>query len=151
MLPDLKPAPARRATDRAAASVHADPAETGVRTGNTQIDEGVQEVFAALQELLFHVRGSVAPTLEVSAQTQPISTRDLLRLLSHLQQYVPALAAPDDFDLRNQLEQLLTRGSVKSGKSRVVGVADEDVINLIAMLFECILDCLLYTSPSPRD
>ena len=140
VLPDLKPAPARRATDRAAASVRADPAETGVRTGNTQIDEGVQEVFAALQELLFHVRGSVAPTLEVSAQTQPISTRDLLRLLSHLQQYVPALAAQDDFDLRNQLEQLLTRVSVKSGKSRVVGVADEDVINLIAMLFECILD-----------
>jgi hypothetical protein len=63
-----------------------------------------------------------------------------LRLLSHLQQYVPALATQDDFDLRNQLEQLLTRVSVKSGKSRVVGVADEDVINLIAMLFECILD-----------
>ncbi len=53
---------------------------------------------------------------------------------------MPALAAQDDFDLRNQLEQLLTRVSVKSGKSRVVGVADEDVINLIAMLFECILD-----------
>jgi len=100
----------------------------------------VQEVFSALQELLFHVRGSVAPTLEASAQTQPISTRDLMRLLSHLQQYVPAPEAQDDFDLRNQLEQLLTRVSVKSGKSRVVGVADEDVINLIAMLFECILD-----------
>ncbi|UVK99529.1 DUF1631 domain-containing protein [Pseudomonas sp. B21-048] len=140
VLPDLKPAPARRAIDRAAACVRGSPDETGVRTGNTPIDNSVLEVFAALQELLLHVRGSVAPTLEVSAQPQPISTRDLLRLLSHLQQYVPALAAQDDFDLRNQLEQLLTRVSVKSGKSRVVGVADEDVINLIAMLFECILD-----------
>ncbi|WP_449441248.1 DUF1631 domain-containing protein [Pseudomonas migulae] len=140
ILPDLKPAPARRATDRAEASVHAEPAEAGIHAGSMQIDDGVQEVFAALQELLFHVRGSVAPTLEVSATAQPISTRDLLRLLSHLQQYVPAPAAQDDFDLRNQLEQLLTRVSVKSGKSRVVGVADEDVINLIAMLFECILD-----------
>ena len=138
VLPDLKPAPARRATDRAAASVRAETAQTGTRTA--QLDDSVQEVFAALQELLLHVRGSVAPTLEVSAQTQPISTRDLMRLLSHLQQYVPAPAAQDDFDLRNQLEQLLTRVSVKSGKSRVVGVADEDVINLIAMLFECILD-----------
>jgi hypothetical protein len=138
VLPDLKPAPARRATDRAAASVRAETAQTGTRTA--QIDDSVQEVFTALQELLLHVRGSVAPTLEVSAQTQPISTRDLMRLLSHLQQYVPAPAAQDDFDLRNQLEQLLTRVSVKSGKSRVVGVADEDVINLIAMLFECILD-----------
>ncbi len=140
VLPELKPAPARRVTDRAAASAHAEPVETIARPGNTQIDDSVQEVFAALQELLFHVRGSVAPTLEASTQTQPISTRDLLRLLSHLQQYVPALATQDDFDLRNQLEQLLTRVSVKSGKSRVVGVADEDVINLIAMLFECILD-----------
>ncbi|WP_223487874.1 DUF1631 domain-containing protein [Pseudomonas sp. A-RE-19] len=140
VLPDLKPAPARRATDRAAASVDADLAEAGGRCGSPQVDDSVQEVFAALQELLFHVRGSVAPTLEASAEPQPISTRDLMRLLSHLQQYVPALAAQDDFDLRNQLEQLLTRVSVKSGKSRVVGVADEDVINLIAMLFECILD-----------
>jgi hypothetical protein len=140
VLPDLKPAPARRATDRAAASVRAESAQTGTRTSSAQIDDSVQEVFAALQELLLHVRGSVAPTLEASAQAQPISTRDLMRLLSHLQQYVPAPAAQDDFDLRNQLEQLLTRVSVKSGKSRVVGVADEDVINLIAMLFECILD-----------
>ncbi|PQP05643.1 MULTISPECIES: DUF1631 domain-containing protein [Pseudomonas] len=140
VLPGLKPAPARRATDRAAASVHADLVEAEGSGGSPQIDDGVQEVFAALQELLLHVRGSVSPTLEASAQAQPISTRDLLRLLSHLQQYVPALAAQDDFDLRNQLELLLTRGSVKSGKSRVVGGADEDVINLIAMLFECILD-----------
>jgi hypothetical protein len=140
VLPDLKPAPARRATDRATASVRTDTAQASVRSNGTQIDDGVHAVFAALQELLRHVRGSVAPTLEVSAQTQPISTRDLLRLLSHLQQYVPAPAAQDDFDLRNQLEQLLTRISVKSGKSRVVEVADEDVINLIALLFERILD-----------
>ncbi|KDD68008.1 thymidine phosphorylase [Pseudomonas mandelii PD30] len=140
VLPDLKPAPARRVTDRVAASVGTEPAQASTRVGGPPTDDSVQEVFAALQELLFHVRGSVAPTLEASAQTQPISTRDLMRLLSHLQQYVPAPAAQDDFDLRNQLEQLLTRVSVKSGKSRVVGVADEDVINLIAMLFECILD-----------
>jgi len=137
VLPELKAAPARRATDRAAASVRQPPSDS--RAG-TPLDDHVQKVFAALQELLHPVRGSVAPTLEASAPAQPISTRDLLRLLSHLQQYVPAPAAQDDFDLRNQLEQLLTRVSVKSGKSRVVGVADEDVINLIAMLFECILD-----------
>jgi len=141
VLPELKPAPARRATDRAMMNSHTAPAEAGAgKSGGSQIDESVQEVFAALQELLFHVRGSVAPTLEASAETLPISTRDLLRLLSHLQQYVPAPCVQDEFDLRNQLEQLLTRVSVKSGKSRVVGVADEDVINLIAMLFEFILD-----------
>jgi len=136
VLPDLKPAPARRVGDHATASVRN---EFEV-LDQAPADAGVQEVFAALQELLLHVRGSVAPTLEPSAATQPISTRDLLRLLSHLQQYVPVLAGQEDFDLRNQLEQLLTRVSVKSGKSRVVGGADEDVINLVAMVFDCILD-----------
>ncbi|MCZ7080121.1 DUF1631 family protein, partial [Salmonella enterica] len=84
------------------------------------MDENGQQAFAALQKLLAAVRGSVAPTLEASAEPQPIATRDLLRLLSHLQQSVPEPEAEDDFDLRNQLEQLLTRVSVKSGKSRVV-------------------------------
>lgn len=136
VLPELKPAPARRAIDQAVASVQSE--FEGV--DKPQTDAGVQEVFAALQELLLHVRGTVAPTLEPSAPAQPISTRDLLRLLSHLQQYVPALAVQDDFDLRHQLEQLLTRVSVRSGKSRIVGGADEDVINLVAMVFDCILD-----------
>ncbi|MFS1288901.1 DUF1631 domain-containing protein [Pseudomonas piscis] len=141
ILPDLLPAPARRASDRVRAEVQDEAGQGGAgKTGQHPFDESVQEVFAALQTLLLHVRGSVAPTLEASAETQPISTRDLLRLLSHLQQYVPPPSLQDDFDLRNQLEQLLTRVSVKSGKSRVVDVADEDVINLIAMLFECILD-----------
>lgn len=135
VLPELKPAPARRAIERAAASISSEESDEPAHT-----DEGVQEVFATLQELLQHVRGSVAPTLEPSVATQPISTRDLLRLLSHLQQYVPVLAAQDEFDLRNQLEQLLTRVSVRSGKSRIVDGADEDVINLIAMVFDCILE-----------
>ncbi|MBK5510238.1 DUF1631 domain-containing protein [Pseudomonas sp. TH15] len=135
VLPGLQPAPARRAIDRVASSVYSEESHDPAPA-----DEGVQEVFAALQELLLHVRGSVAPTLEPSGTSQPITTRDLLRLLSHLQQYVPALAAQDDFDLRNQLEQLLTRVSVRSGKSRIVGGADEDVINLIAMVFDCILE-----------
>ncbi|QZI69913.1 DUF1631 domain-containing protein [Pseudomonas protegens] len=141
ILPELMPAPARRASDRAQAEAQTAIADGGAhKPGQSPLDESVQEVFAALQTLLLHVRGSVAPTLEASAETQPISTRDLMRLLSHLQQYVPPPSAQEDFDLRNQLEQLLTRVSVKSGKSRVVDVADEDVINLIAMLFECILD-----------
>ncbi|WP_085694966.1 MULTISPECIES: DUF1631 domain-containing protein [unclassified Pseudomonas] len=136
VLPELKPAPARRAIDQAVTRASSEP----THSEPPPLEDGVQEVFSALQALLSHLRGSVAPILEPSSAVQPISTRDLLRLLSHLQQYVPTLAALDDFDLRNQLEQLLTQVSVRSGKSRIVGGADEDVINLIAMLFECILD-----------
>jgi hypothetical protein len=129
VLPDLKPAPARRGTTTATGEIQ-----------SPSVDDSVPQVFAELQDLLSHVRGSLVPALEASVPAQPISTRDLLRLLSHLQQYVPAPAARDDFDVRSQLEQLLTQVSVKSGKSRRVGEADEDVINLMAMLFACILD-----------
>jgi hypothetical protein len=139
VLPELKAAPAGPARYRTSRSADAGTAQSPP-SAEAPADENVQQVFAALQSLLLHVRGSLAPRLEARAETQPISTRDLLRLLSHLQQYVPEPTTQDDFDLRGQLEQLLTRVSVKSGKSRVVGVADEDVINLIAMLFEFMLD-----------
>lgn len=142
VLPELKAVPARRSTDRSSrpgrsAEPFADPllAQTA-----DKLDRGVHDVFSALQELLLQVRGNLVPRHEASAEARPISSQDLLRLLSHMQQYVPSSELPEDFDLRNQLEQLLTRVSVKSGKFRVVGVGDEDVINLIAMLFEFILD-----------
>ncbi|AXA55713.1 DUF1631 domain-containing protein [Pseudomonas thivervalensis] len=139
ILPELKVTPARRVSDRPEDNPRPS-AEIAATPSDAEVDDSVQEVFAALQKLLMQVRGSVAPTLEASASPQPISTRDLLRLLSHLQQYVPAPAVQDEFDLRSQLEQLLTRVSVRSGKSRVVDGADEDVINLISMMFEFILD-----------
>lgn len=129
VLPGLKPAPARLTADQVTA-----PLDAG------QVDDAASQVFAALQELVLCERGNLVPTLETSACAQPVSTRDLLRLLSHLQHNVPALAARDDFDLRIELQQLLTRVSLKSGKSQVLDVADEDVINLIALLFECIRD-----------
>jgi hypothetical protein len=145
ILPELKAAPSRRAEDRPAAARKPrgpEALEEGAPVrSHTQLDESVREVFSALQDLLHTVRGSVAPKLDAPSDAQPISTNDLLRLLSHLQQYVPANATShEDYDLRYQLEQLLTRVSVKSGKFRVVGGVDEDVINLVAMLFEFILD-----------
>lgn len=148
ILPELKAAPSRRAEDRPASArkreADASPhAPVGRQPAHTQapLDESVREVFSALQDLLHAVRGSVAPKLDTPVEAQPISTNDLLRLLSHLQQYVPTHpTSHEDYDLRYQLEQLLTRVSVKSGKFRVVGGVDEDVINLVAMLFEFILD-----------
>ncbi len=134
VLPELKAVPSRRPAAREARS------ETLLSVAERPVGENGQEAFATWQALLVTVRGSVAPILEACAEPQPIATRDLLRLLSHLQQYVPEPEAEDDFDLRNQLKQLLTRVSVKSGKSRVVEDADEDVINLIALLFEFILN-----------
>jgi len=143
VLPELKSAPARRAAGRSASpnqhSGH-EQRRTQSSTDGGYADDGVHEVFGALQELMSQVRGGLLPRREVPANAVPISSPDLLRLLSHLQQHLPAQVVADDFDLRSQLEQLLSRASSKSGKARVVGEVDEDVINLVSMLFEFILD-----------
>lgn len=144
VLPELKALPSRRSTDRITS---APPSSEAVRADNAAIlqateslDKSVQDVFSALQELLVHVRGHLTPRPDSVTDARPISSQDLLRLLSHLQQYVPKVEESDDFDLRAQLEQLIGRVSARSGKFRVVGTMDEDVINLISMLFEFILD-----------
>ena len=148
VLPELKSAPpVRRQPGRSPAGAARNAREEGAESRGAAAagyaDEGVQEVFGALQELLSQVRGSaVLPRREIPADAVPISSNDLMRLLSHLQQHFPVggQQVSDDYDLRNQLEGLLTRVSAKSGKARVVGEVDEDVINLVAMLFEFILD-----------
>jgi hypothetical protein len=148
VLPELKSAPpARRQPGRQQAASRTERVESAAGQGSvaagSYADEGVQEVFGALQQLLSQVRGtSVLPQRIVPADAVPISSNDLMRLLSHMQQHFP-VGGPqvsDDYDLRNQLESLLSRASAKSGKARIVGEVDEDVINLVAMLFEFILD-----------
>lgn len=138
VLPELRSAPARRNPGRSGAAARG-PAEPAGASAGEQAGDGVQEVFVALQELLGQVRGSAMPRRETPADASPITSHDLMRLLSHMQQHAP-LQVSDDFDLREQLEQLLSRASAKSGKARVVGEVDEDVINLVSMLFEFILD-----------
>ncbi|WIF68628.1 DUF1631 domain-containing protein [Metapseudomonas otitidis] len=141
VLPELKSAPpARRPQGRTpgtARSAVAGGDATGVVAD--MASEEVQEVFGALQALLSEVRGSGLPRREVPADAVPITSNDLMRLLSHLQQHL-SVQKVDDIDVRFQLDSLLTRASAKSGRSRVVGQVDDDVINLVSMLFEFILD-----------
>lgn len=141
VLPELKSAPpARRPQSRtpgAARSAAAGGDAAGVVAD--MASEEVQEVFGALQALLSEVRGSGLPRREVPADAVPITSNDLMRLLSHLQQHL-SVQKVDDIDVRFQLDSLLTRASAKSGRSRVVGQVDDDVINLVSMLFEFILD-----------
>lgn len=143
VLPELKSTPPRRNPERSAAGRGARTDGVAAADGSGSAgDEGMQEVFGVLQSLLAEVRGSGMPARELPAGAVPISSNDLMRLLSHIQQRLPgqSAAAADEFDLRNQLESLLGRASAKSGKARVVGEVDEDVINLVSMLFEFILD-----------
>lgn len=139
VLPELQSAQPRRTqtrTGHAPPSSAAPAPQAGTATGHA--DEGYQEAFSTLHALLSELRGSALPARNVPSDAIPISSNDLMRLLSHMQARAPQQI--DDFDLQAQLEQLLHRVSAKSGKSRVVGEVDEDVINLVSMLFEFILD-----------
>ncbi|MCY1203320.1 hypothetical protein D9M72_148220 [compost metagenome] len=141
VLPELRSAPARRQPERSSTAARPAQAQTGTAAGSSQVsEEGVQEVFGVLQDLLSQVRGSgVLPRREYPAGAVPVSSLDLMRILSHLQQHLPQ-QHEDDYDLRVSLDQLLTRASARSGRVRVVGQVDDDVINLVSMLFEFILD-----------
>lgn len=135
VMPELQPAPRRRADDRRLSARHVStrlPEHTlgPADAGHAFMDDS--------QALLAPCRGRFAPRLQATAASQPISTADLLRLLSHLQHYVPASVDDDDFDLGQQLEQLLLRVSVRSGTRRRIPCADEDMINLVGLLFEYI-------------
>lgn len=133
VLPELKPAPRRRAEDRRLAQ----PAG-GLLNDENDADTAGHAYFASLQGLLAPLRGRLAPRLQSVGPAQPITTADLLRLLSHLQHYVPAAGEPDEFNLGQQLEQLLLRVSVRSGTRRRIDTGDEDVINLTGLLFDFI-------------
>ncbi|MGM3386219.1 DUF1631 domain-containing protein [Stutzerimonas stutzeri] len=139
VLPELQSTPPRRPQARTGHSPAGNSAPgTHATDSARQADEGYQEAFSTLHALLSELRGSALPARNVPSDAIPISSNDLMRLLSHMQTRAPQQV--DDFDLQAQLEQLLHRVSAKSGKSRVVGEVDEDVINLVSMLFEFILD-----------
>lgn len=143
VLPELKSAaPAPRPQGRGPAARTGGASVPGQASGvpaGSYAEGDMQEVFGVLQDLLSQVRGTALPRRELPADAIPISSNDLMRLLSHLQQHLPTQQY-DEFDVRDKLENLLTRVSAKSGKSRVVGQMDDDVINLVSMLFEFILD-----------
>ncbi|QEY61338.1 DUF1631 domain-containing protein [Metapseudomonas lalkuanensis] len=141
VLPDLRSAPARRQPERSATPGRPAQPQAGETASAGQVsEEGVQEVFGVLQDLLSQVRGSsVLPRRDYPADAVPVSSLDLMRILSHLQQHLPQ-QHNDDYDLRVSLDQLLTRASARTGRTRVVGQVDDDVINLVSMLFEFILD-----------
>jgi hypothetical protein len=133
VLPEFTSAPGRGNPARASAPARAARSQASPERSAEGASEGVQDVFGALQQLLCQARGSVVPPRNRPEGALPISSNDLMHLLSNMQQRAPA-QAPDDLDLREQLENLLTRAGAKAGE------VDEDVINLVSMLFEFILD-----------
>lgn len=95
------------------------------------------------------VGGSVAAVpivpenIAATAQVQALATEQLVDLLSRLQEHQPKTKLSDD-DSSPSVTEVRTgiRNNLKSDEKRVEAVrqADEDVINLVSMLFDFILD-----------
>ncbi|HET8708373.1 MAG TPA: DUF1631 family protein, partial [Pseudomonadales bacterium] len=79
-----------------------------------------------------------------NANAIPVPANELMGMLSSLQHHFNNEAVVEDlrsyFDIRSLLERTLSSASRNDGKARSLGQADEDVINLVSMLFEFILD-----------
>ena len=137
VLPELHSAPPRKTRNSSTTPESSSSTQASSRAPDYP-EEDFHEAFGALQSLLSELRGGALPARNIPSDAVPISSHDLMRLLSHLQARAPQQL--DEYSLQDQLEQLLQRVSNKSGKSRIVGEVDEDVINLVSMLFEFILD-----------
>ena len=98
--------------------------------------------FATLQNLLERNRGSLSPSQAVRRASLPVvDTRELLGALSSLQKMLQLeqLATAGEWDLKSSLfKQLHITGD--DSAARQIDHVDQDVIDLISMLFEFILE-----------
>jgi hypothetical protein len=138
VLPELEVAPRRGSPSGAARDARH---ERPLAPAAMEAGQDMGEVFARLQQLLAQAGGGGGGRHLPQQDALPISNNDLLRLLSQFQRRQPgAVGAEPSLGLHGQLEQALANISAKAGRARTLGQADEDVINLVSMLFEFILD-----------
>lgn len=153
VLPDIKAHRIQRPSASAARARpkadSADGLDDGL--GNTvEQDEGIREVFGLLRQLLTSQRGGqgaqpgmTIPAMYGSIPLAPVAaTNEVLQALSQIQfQSVQQVSAIEGslpvIDLRTALA---TQLPVVSGGARNVAQMDQDVIDIVAMLFEFILD-----------
>ncbi|WP_431686390.1 DUF1631 domain-containing protein [Hahella sp. NBU794] len=166
VMPNLKyTAKKSRVTPRSTSDVSARPLEA---QSDANSHDGAGDVFSQVQELLSALRNTPSDSSEQQqganvgagaggrqapppGNVQFIADADLLSILSRLQHSVrtenlaegPVVA----LDLRSAVQGLLTEESQKSGKATALDQVDEDLINLVSMLFEFILDDYNLSAP----
>lgn len=134
MRPKKSPSPAANPYGNGASAEYN--AVSREQTGGQTYDEQTNQVLHTLRDLLGSRSGGGGTAHSAGDE---ISTRDLLKILSFAQhQNAPALsntAAP--INIRNMLSDLL---KTTDKKSAAINQVDDDVINLVSMMFEFILD-----------
>ncbi|RLP53680.1 MAG: DUF1631 domain-containing protein [Ketobacter sp.] len=154
ILPDLKGSPATsRRSERRSASALSDTQQGTTETTKEVARQAASELFGQLQTLLASAR-SVPMVTDVVVGTigseahnaREVSNDELFDLLTRIQQSQPGdqellsgYVQPVRFNVREAVANVLQTRESKAGPERV-GQADSDVINLVAMLFDFILD-----------
>lgn len=150
VLPDL------RGTPRSKPSAGAAQKPADKQTAREVVKEAATEFFGQLQSLLASVRniptvtdvvGEIAaPIGSTAANARAVSDAELLELLSRAQKIQPqgqdvvaGKIQVNKVDLRNVLNNMLHQRERDHGPERVAE-SDADVINVVAMLFDFILD-----------
>lgn len=150
ILPDLKSTPARRPASSPAA-------RSDNKTATREVvKEAANEFFSQLQSLMSSVRGIPtvtevvgnigAPIGSSAPDARVVSDSELFELLSNMQKLQPqgqdvinGRMQIQKIDLRNVLTHMLTQQEGGRGPQKVAD-NEADVINVVAMLFDFILD-----------
>lgn len=112
-------------------------------------------VFEQIRQMLAMQRANAGiPPRESNPQIRVIGHTELANLLSALplaDSYAPdgdlSMGEPITIDLRAVINQLLARAQSEDGRKPALNEVDEDLINLVSMLFEFILDDYNLSAP----
>lgn len=156
ILPNLKHQNKKSRTTAKSSNSSASPIESGDNGAYSEsLDKATNgiEIFSQIQSLLANVRqqtgtGFSAPNND---SVHFIADNDLMSMLSTLQEQIPQQTLDDKtptvINIRDALGALLEQQNRTSGESSSLNQVDEDLINLVSMLFEFILEDYNLSAP----
>ncbi len=131
--------------------------ETGQQTGSENAVAGDDALFEQIRQMLALQRSNAGiPARSSNQNLHLVGGAELASLLSQLPQTPPdyetshgnlSEGSPEVVDLRAVVEQLLKQHPPEDGKKPALNEMDEDLINLVSMLFEFILDDYNLSAP----
>lgn len=146
VMPDLKLTPTAGRPQRGGQAAGREVAPSGqgpaIATANAASDANHQQVLSLFSELIGgwrHASGDTALTRLGSPGGAPMASNELLGMLAQLplDESAPFLTARE---LRSRIQHSLAEQRRQTGEARSLARMDDDVISLVAMLFDFILD-----------
>jgi hypothetical protein len=159
ILPDYKLSGLRNKANPPGSSSHTNAPRHDSTRSSIDPQPGQTETFTQLQTLIETIRnnpGSHFHRAPVSSNVHFVGDSDLLEMLSQLQQgsHSESIDLGSDeiqttsvIDIRAALQEILNNSKSEKGATRALNQLDEDLINLVALLFEFILDDYNLSAP----